>query len=392
MHQRKRQYLIRVAVAVWIGLAHWSWLDAAELRLSAPLDYQIYQRDTVDKGWIAIEGELPAVMTDPVTVEVLLGGTAANVSWRRVGEVDPGKATFRMELEAPAGGWYRLDVRILRGETILSSRTVTHVGVGEIFVVAGQSNSANHGEQKQKAASELVVAFSGNHWQPAHDPQPGATGSGGSFLPSFGDEIANRFKVPVGLIAVGVGATSVREWLPARARFARPPTLTGNVIQLGNGEWESKGELFSRFTTRLRQLGLRGFRAVLWHQGESDANQRDPSRTLPGELYQQFMGQLIGQSRQTAGWDFPWFVAQASYHTPDDPGSPDIRAAQAALWRSGIALEGPDSDALTGDLRDGGGTGVHFSGKGLRIHGAKWAEKVSPWLEAQLTAKSRRLQ
>jgi hypothetical protein len=53
--------------------------------------------------------------------------------------------------------------------------------------------------------------------------------------------------------------------------------------------------------------------------------------------------------------------------------------AQKSLWTDGIALEGPDSDALKGDLRDG----VHFSGKGLREHGKCWADKVAPWLEKQ---------
>lgn len=82
----------------------------------------------------------------------------------------------------------------------------------------------------------------------------------------------------------------------------------------------------------------------------------------------------------------PWFVAQASYHVPGDEGSDDIRAAQASLWKDGIALEGPDSDALKGKLRERDGQGVHFSGPGLREHGAKWAEKVLPWLAKQWTA------
>ena len=38
-------------------------------------------------------------------------------------------------------------------------------------------------------------------------------------------------------------------------------------------------------------------------------------------------------------------IAQVSYHLPGAEASPDICAAQASLWRDGIALEGPDSDA-----------------------------------------------
>jgi hypothetical protein len=75
---------------------------------------------------------------------------------------------------------------------------------------------------------------------------------------------------------------------------------------------------------------------------------------------------------------------------PGDEGSDDIRAAQSSLWHDGIALQGPDSDALKGSLRDGNGQGVHFSGPGLREHAAKWAERVLPWLEHQLKDEHKR--
>jgi hypothetical protein len=32
----------------------------------------------------------------------------------------------------------------------------------------------------------------------------------------------------------------------------------------------------------------------------------------------------------------------------------------------------------------GGGKGVHFNARGLQRHGELWAEKVAPWIEAQL--------
>jgi hypothetical protein len=266
--------------------------------------------------------------------------------------------------------------------TVLGESAVEHVGVGDIFVIAGQSNSSNHGAERQKTSTGLVAAFDGKHWQLANDPQPGASGDAGSFMPPFGDAIAGKFKEPVGIIACGIGATSVREWLPKGTTFPNPPTLEGRVRQLPGGEWESKGEAFDMFTARMKQHGPKGFRAVLWHQGESDAGQPDPKRTLIGKPYRQYLEQLIRDSRREIGWDAPWFVALVSSHGGDSV--PEMRAAQKSLWDDGIALEGPDSDALKGDLRDG----VHFSGKGLREHGARWAEKVAPWLEKQ-TGKER---
>ena len=362
--------------------------QASGLTLTAPLDYQVTQRTARAGGKLLISGQL-APDERPTSLEARLTGPDANGAWQPLA-FKAGADTFRAELEAPAGGWFRLEVRARAAGNTLAETNVAHVGLGEVFVVAGQSNSANHGEEKQQTKTSLVAAFDGKAWRLAHDPQPGASGGGGSFLPPFGDALAERLKVPIGIVATGVGATSVREWLPAGTRFPNPPTLLGNVTQLPSGEWESKGRIYTNFTARVKQLGPRGFRAVLWHQGESDANQRDATRTLPGPLYAQFLTQLIRDSRRELGWDAPWFVAQVSYHVPGDEGSPDIRAAQASLWQPGLALAGPDSDALKGGLRERGGQGVHFSGPGLREHAAKWVEQVAPWLENRLALPASR--
>ena len=357
-------------------------LHATTLTLSAPLDYQVHQRESKDKGALTISGNLADADSRATILEarIVVGGTAG--AWQKLGTTFTG-TMFEARMEAPAGGWHRLEVRASSGDKVLAEAAVEHVGIGEVFVVAGQSNSANHGEEKQTTKSGKVVTFDGKRWQFANDPQPGASGGGGSFLPPFGDTMAERFGVPVGFIACGIGATSVREWLPKGTRFPNPPTLTGRVQQLPTGEWESKGEAFDMLVARMKQMGPHGFRAVFWHQGESDANQQDQTRTLPGNLYRAYLQQIILESRRAIGWEAPWFVAQVSYHVPGDEASPNIRAAQASLWRDGIALAGPDSDALKGDLRENGGKGVHFSGPGLREHAARWVEKVAPWLEQQ---------
>ena len=352
----------------------------AELTLTCPLDHEVVQRQTKILGRIKITGTMDTLELADCHFEARI---SANGEWTPLA-VAVGELSFEAFADFPAGGWYRLEVRATRNGETVAKTSVDHVGIGEVFVVAGQSNSANHGEEKQTTQTGRVASFDGQTWQLANDPQPGASGKGGSFIPPLGDALAERFGVPIGFIPYGMGGTSVREWLPADVPFPNPPTVERIVQQRPDGQWVNNGQLFDTLVAKMRAFSPRGFRAVLWHQGESDANQKDPTRTLAGHLYRDHLTTVITESRQQIGWDAPWFVAQVSYHNPDDTGSPDIRAAQAALWADGTALEGPDSDALTGDLRQNNGQGVHFSGKGLREHAARWAEKIAPWLERQV--------
>ena len=266
----------------------------AALRLDSPLDYQVVQRRTHGGGDRARERPRAGGYRDgrdPVRRE--LGSD----------RVPQGRRQVRCRCERPGRRLACLPARASAGGKVLATAKVAHIGVGEVFVVAGQSNSANHGEERQATATGRVAAFDGRRWQLARDPQPGASGDGGSFLPPFGDRIAELFGVPVGLVACGIGATSVREWLPEGVQFPNPPTLVGRVRQVPGGEWESRGEAFAMLTARMKPLGPHGFRAVLWHQGESDANQKDPARTLPGRLYRQYLERLIRDSRGAIGWE-----------------------------------------------------------------------------------------
>ena len=164
-----------------------------------------------------------------------------------------------------------------------------------------------------------------------------------------------KYHVPIAVAVTGHGGTSIKQWQPG-------------------------GELFEFAMTRIRQLGRRGFRAVLWHQGESDVQ-------MSAEEYASGLAAIITASKSAAGWEFPWVVAQVSYHNPAEPSFPSTRAGQQKLWAAGIALEGPDTDTLTGDNRDQGGKGIHFSPKGLKAHGRTWADKVSAYLDRVLNQK-----
>jgi len=82
-------------------------------------------------------------------------------------------------------------------------------------------------------------------------------------------------------------------------------------VKLPDGQWASNGAAYDAFLARMKPLGANGFRAVLWHQGESDANQKDATRTLTGKLYREHLEKIIRDSSHAIGWDAPWFVAAA---------------------------------------------------------------------------------
>ncbi|HWY78714.1 MAG TPA: hypothetical protein VN281_24080, partial [Verrucomicrobiae bacterium] len=125
------------------------------ITLESPLDYQVSQRRSRSEGIVAVVGTiklntsdiplpdaLDTRMTRKETTGVLPG------TWQPM-SFDRKTGSFRGGITVVAGGWYRLEVRASRKGTELSRASVEHVGVGEVFVIAGQSNSANYGEERQ---------------------------------------------------------------------------------------------------------------------------------------------------------------------------------------------------------------------------------------------------
>jgi Carbohydrate esterase, sialic acid-specific acetylesterase len=357
----------------------------ASVLLSSPLDYQVFQRETRLQGTISIRGRslAPADRAEVRVVgEAITGPLTAR--WQTL-SLDQRTGEFHADLATAAGGFYEVEIRVLRGARDVGMMTVPHVGVGEVFVVSGQSNSTNYGEAPQVTETGMVSTFSGEAWRLANDPQPGVQDNSkkGSFLPSFGDALYRRYRVPIGVASVGHGSTSVRQWLPAGEPVEVMSTMTKYVVEGADGALTSDGTLFNGMMTRIRQLGVRGFRAVLWHQGESDSHQ-PAEHEITAETYRRMLEHVILATRSQAGWDVPWFVAQATYHTPEDTACPPIREAQRSLWQSGVAFEGPDTDALGAPYRQNNGKGTHLNDAGLKAHGQMWAHQVELYLDPLL--------
>lgn len=361
--------------------------DGNELRLSSPQDLQVFQRADRFRGSIIIAGNAPV---KSVAAQYRLTGKPLKgevpPDWQPL-SINAATHAFSQTISAPAGGWYRLEVQVHGPDGAHATAAVDHVGVGEVFVVAGQSNATNYGAARQKPASNLVVSFNGKTWRVADDPQPGTQdgSTGGSFIPAFGDALVDRFHVPVGIASTGCGATSVRQWLPKGTAIQVHPTLDGFVETIGPGRWVCTGQLYDGLILRIRSLGPHGFRALLWHQGESDAGQArsgyPADRQITGAQYRTLLNQLIQDSRRDAGWNFPWFIAQATYHSEADSHDEEFRTAQKSLWDGKLIQPGPDTDALGGNLR----AGVHFNAQGQIAHGRLWAQKVNDYLDVVLS-------
>ena len=366
-------------------LAAQTTAETAQISIASPLDYQVFQRSALRKGKVEVRGQW---RIEADRVEARLTGTSLSGplpgNWVRL-SLDRSTGAFHGSLAAIPGGFYEFQVRALRKQKTVAQAAVPHVGVGEVFVVSGQSNSTNYGEVRQVTETRMVVAFDGSSWRVADDPQPGVQdhSTKGSFIPAFGDALYRKYHVPIGIASVGHGATSVRQWLRAGERVYVMPTMTKFVTRNARGELVSDGTLFNGMMTRIHQLGKHGFRALLWHQGESDSNQK-PEHQIPAAMYRKMMIEVIRSSRKEAGWNFPWFVAEATYGNPREPSSPSIEAAQRSLWRKGLAYEGPDTDTLGPAYRQDQGKGVHFNAAGLKKHGEMWAQAVEAYLNKVL--------
>ncbi len=334
------------------------------LVVASPLDWQVFQRQSVGEG-IARVGGGCTLDCDKIEAHITgkdYTGKEFDTGWKDIA-FDVKTRAFNAQITIPAGGWYAATVRVMKEGKTVTEQDIAHVGMGEVFIGAGQSNSTSCGglgsksplDGRTKPESGMVTTFDGHAWRIADDPQPGAHDSAsytyGSFWPAFGDAMNAKYHVPIGVAVTGHGGTSIKQW-------------------------NAGGELFKWTLTRMKQFGPDGFRAVLWHQGESDAG-------MSAKDYAAGLGAIIAGFKKEAGWDFPLFVAQATFR-PGKGSSAPVRAAQQELWEKKIALQGPDTDAMLGDLRDQDGKGIHFSKKGLKVHGEAWAEKVGEYLDPVL--------
>lgn len=323
------------------------------LTINAPQKRQVYQRNNHNEAKITINGEINGT-AGIIEARADLPGETKNGTARgwttiaKQNEIDTGHFTGQVTLQA--GGWYILTIRARRAQDVVDEDKVMKVGVGDVFVTAGQSNSANFGKPKQEAEDDRVVYFNGKHFVPAKDPIPGGCGDGGSPWPMLGDLIARSQQVPVCFRSASLTWTEVKNWMP--------------------GVKHNNHMLYDNLVKCIRAFPKGGVRAVLWHQGESDSLAGTSAKT-----YFKRLKTIINALNEDSGYVIPWFVAQASFH-PEANATQEEEVAngQRRLWEKGVAHRGPNTDELGQSYRH---DRVHFNQKGLTTHARRWFKALA---------------
>lgn len=328
---------------------------AAELSVLIPTERAVYQRNEKNKADLLIrvkyeaDQHVTAVLSN---ADDTICSETVNLS---VAEDDA--AIYEGTIpDVPAGGWYKLDIQgkaSADGETE-SSQTVEKIGVGEVFITAGQSNSCSFGEPQTYAQEDMVSAFDPKKdvWQHCDDPQPCISGYSegngkGSPWPSAGDALFEKLQVPIGFVTTGYGGSTIAQLLDKH---------------------------YAAILDAIETLRPYGYRAILLHQGEGDSGIGTKQKD-----YAESLMKLIQQTRKDAGYDLIWMVANAAYNPwTSIAANNEILEAQKEVCDEETIFLGP----LTDDMDKDSGyrrkqDNLHFNEEGLKEHGRRWAEAIT---------------
>ena len=216
---------------------------------SAPMSYQIYQRNENDEAEIVIKGQTE----DATTVTVSINGENESVA------VAGNKFEYTKTLST---GLYDITVSSDKGEVAKYEK----VGVGDVWVAAGQSNMTDMGAITDGFLPETDDTINENMhiiyaedctWQqmthPSGEGRFFKTGIRTSPVTSFAREISEKENVPIGIVQTSVGGTNIWQWIDGIKNDA------------------NSGYLFNALKSCFDKMPSKNIKGILWYQGCNDA-------------------------------------------------------------------------------------------------------------------------
>ena len=376
-----------------------STFTSAQVSITYPTPRSVFQRNNSNQSPVYIAGNY-STFADKVEARAIVRpmtpsqGTSTN--WITI-QNNPTNGYYYGSLNV-SGGWYDIEVRLWNGTTLIGNSSVQRIGIGEVFLIAGQSNATgDEGLKKQ-----------GNYGPMANDDRvsivnysiPFPTNYGNIVLPraefshldstftiapfgvsawcwgALGDTLTKKLNVPIAFFNAGWSGTGIIAW----EKSAMDSTATPfNFYTMPRGM--PYGNLRAALQFYAAQFGVR---AVLWHQGETD-NLQETNRNTYGD----FLKTVILKSREHSGkTNLAWVISKASRFkgfqlTNSRTWQPVIDAQNDVIGINGNGqtnyttqvFEGPTTDGLIGpNIRND--DSVHFVGNGHRILANVWSQKL----------------
>lgn len=365
----------------------------AQMNIHFPYEKSVFQRNTNNIGSIHISGTLEQ---DADRVEGRLVPRFSNqglqTDWKIIDQQIDGQS-FTGVIEGQ-GGWYRLELRAVTNNTTTFTKTVERVGIGELFVIAGQSNAQGAGNNPNAKGSsdERVLAFEPNYiYRDAFNYQNfplvlgidkftnisantniGPWGYTAWCWGELGDLLVKKLNVPIMFYNVALSGTTTENWVSSISGKD-----TYHVV--ANFKYEKFLPYHALRRTLHSILSIYGVRAILWHQGEGDALGNVNETTYVNNLKA-----IIQESRNNVGENIPWVISRVS--RMEGPVSPAIINAQnRVINTTSNTWPGPETD----DIQPLRPDGAHFENNstisGLSLLADAWNLSLTNQFFTQIT-------
>lgn len=395
----------RLSLQIFIYLILLSAVCSGQVTVTYPANRIVFQRDNSNQASVVIAGYF-AGCADRIEARFVPReagqGVAAPIGggWATVQE-NPRSGNFYGAMTV-TGGWYKLEVRVIVDNAMTFASSVERVGVGEVFVVAGQSN-ATGGDGNTNgpgATDDRVSSVNFQNYNAANSPSIAPysaiqlpcpefvhlddltkTAPFGNYAwcwGAFGDSLVKKTQVPVMIFNAGWSSTGVRNW---------KQSIPGNALTVSDFGFQFPaglpfGHIRITLNNYISQLGVR---AILWHQGETD-NMVNRTR----EDYLSDIRDVIKATRDLSGKDnLAWVVSRVSRFNVNGSTriwQPVIDAQNDVIglgshgddlnYKMSNVFAGPETDNFY-DINYRNADQVHFTGNGLLHLAGWWAEKMN---------------
>jgi hypothetical protein len=342
----------------------------AQLMITFPMNRAVFQRNNSGGGVIPIAGTFQT-RVDRIDARLVAIKGGYTVDWIPI-SVNPNFGSFSGGIYA-IGGWYRLEVRAIYNNNVISTVFIEKVGLGEVFLIAGQSNAQGYeGRGNPPALDDRVNVITNfySYGQLTEVPFPvvghldeniklAPLGNGSWCWGKLGDLLAAKLDVPIMFFNAAFEALGIEEWSKSANGERGQDFYSGNYAMPGY-PFENIRKSMHNYAN---MFGVRG---ILWHQGETD---NDKGTSF--DTYRNALQYVIQRSRSDSGREISWMVSKVS-RTRRGTSQTIIEAQRAVIREYPNVFNGPDTDEILHRS-----DGVHFESYSLLQLAEAWNDRLN---------------